>query len=53
MLEGLRPPACGSTWTPEGTFYCWGGPLGLPASINDGMGFFDAALERKGDLRTG
>ncbi|HEY2515054.1 MAG TPA: pyridoxal phosphate-dependent aminotransferase [Polyangiaceae bacterium] len=33
--------------TPEGTFYCWGSVAGLPAPMNDGMGFFRAALERK------
>jgi hypothetical protein len=32
---------------PEGTFYWWGDVSGLPPSINDGMSFFRAALERK------
>jgi len=32
---------------PEGTFYCWGSVAGLPSPLNDGMGFFRAALEKK------
>jgi aspartate/methionine/tyrosine aminotransferase len=32
---------------PDGTFYCWGNVAALPAPMNDGMGFFRAALERK------
>jgi aspartate/methionine/tyrosine aminotransferase len=32
---------------PDGTFYVWGNVAGLPAPLNDGMGFFRAALERK------
>jgi aspartate/methionine/tyrosine aminotransferase len=32
---------------PEGTFYIWGSVDQLPAPINDGMGFFRAALEEK------
>jgi N-succinyldiaminopimelate aminotransferase len=31
---------------PGGTFYVWGSVAGLPAPLNDGMGFFRAALER-------
>jgi N-succinyldiaminopimelate aminotransferase len=30
---------------PDGTFYVWGRVDGLPAPLNDGMGFFRAALE--------
>jgi aspartate/methionine/tyrosine aminotransferase len=33
--------------TPDGTFYCWGSVAGLPEKMNDGMGFFRAALQRK------
>jgi aspartate/methionine/tyrosine aminotransferase len=33
--------------TPEGTFYVWGSIEQLPAPLNDGMGFFRAALDEK------
>ncbi len=32
---------------PDGTFYVWGNVERLPAPLNDGMGFFRAALEEK------
>jgi len=32
---------------PEGTFYIWGDLSNLPRPLDDGMGFFRAALERK------
>jgi aspartate/methionine/tyrosine aminotransferase len=32
---------------PDGTFYVWGSVDRLPAPLNDGMGFFRAALEEK------
>jgi N-succinyldiaminopimelate aminotransferase len=32
---------------PEGTFYVWGSVEKLPPPLNDGMGFFRAALEHK------
>ena len=32
---------------PDGTFYVWGNVSGLPAPLNDGMGFFRAALDQK------
>jgi aspartate/methionine/tyrosine aminotransferase len=32
---------------PDGTFYAWGSVAALPPPLNDGMGFFRAALERK------
>jgi N-succinyldiaminopimelate aminotransferase len=32
---------------PDGTFYVWGCVEKLPAPLNDGMGFFRAALEEK------
>lgn len=32
---------------PEGTFYAWGNVAELPPPLNDGMGFFRAALEKK------
>ena len=32
---------------PEGTFYVWGNLSALPAPLDDGMGLFEQALERK------
>jgi N-succinyldiaminopimelate aminotransferase len=32
---------------PDGTFYVWGNLAGLPPPLNDGMGFFRAALAKK------
>jgi aspartate/methionine/tyrosine aminotransferase len=32
---------------PEGTFYAWGNVAHLPPPLNDGMGFFRAALRQK------
>lgn len=32
---------------PDGTFYAWGSLANLPAPLNDGMGFFRAALAQK------
>ena len=32
---------------PDGTFYCWGNVSHLPPPLNEGMGFFRAALEHK------
>ena len=32
---------------PDGTFYLWGNLSSLPPPLNDGMGFFRAALDRK------
>jgi aspartate/methionine/tyrosine aminotransferase len=32
---------------PDGTFYCWADVSALPASLNDGMSFFKAALKEK------
>jgi aspartate/methionine/tyrosine aminotransferase len=47
LSEGLQQAGIRLDLEPEGTFYCWGDVTGLPASINDGMSFFRAALERK------
>ena len=47
LSDGLRQAGIRFDVEPEGTFYCWGDISGLPASINDGMSFFRAALERK------
>ena len=32
---------------PDGTFYAWGNVASLPPPLNDGMGLFRAALEKK------
>jgi aspartate/methionine/tyrosine aminotransferase len=32
---------------PDGTFYAWGNIAALPPPLDEGMGFFRAALERK------
>jgi aspartate/methionine/tyrosine aminotransferase len=47
MGEALRGAGVRFDLEPEGTFYWWGDVSGLPPSINDGMSFFRAALERK------
>ncbi|HYC31108.1 MAG TPA: pyridoxal phosphate-dependent aminotransferase [Gemmatimonadales bacterium] len=47
MIEGLREAGVRFDVEPEGTFYCWGDISALPESINDGMSFFRAALERE------
>ena len=47
MLNGLRDLGFGIDLPPEGTFYVWASAEHLPASINDGMSFFRAALDRK------
>lgn len=39
---GIRPDRA-----PDGTFYVWGNLAGLPPPLNDGMGFFRAALAQK------
>jgi N-succinyldiaminopimelate aminotransferase len=39
---GIRPDRA-----PDGTFYVWGNLSGLPPPLNDGMGFFRAALSRQ------
>ena len=47
MLAGLERLGVGTDRAPDGTFYVWGNVDGLPAPLNDGMGFFRAALEQK------
>jgi aspartate/methionine/tyrosine aminotransferase len=39
---GIRPDRA-----PDGTFYVWGNLASLPPPLNDGMGFFRAALAEK------
>lgn len=47
LSEGLRAAGVRLDLEPEGTFYCWGDISALPPSINDGMSFFRAGLERQ------
>ncbi len=47
MRAGLKAAGVRFDLDSEGTFYCWGDISGLPASINDGMSFFKAALKEK------
>jgi aspartate/methionine/tyrosine aminotransferase len=47
MVQGLRDLGFGIDLPPEGSFYVWASAAHLPASINDGMRFFRAALEKK------
>jgi len=47
MLNGLRDVGFTIDLPPEGTFYVWASAQHLPPSINDGMSFFRAALDRK------
>jgi aspartate/methionine/tyrosine aminotransferase len=47
MVKGLRELGVRFDCEPEGTFYAWGDLSGLPDSINTGMSFFKAALQKK------
>ncbi|HET6229844.1 MAG TPA: pyridoxal phosphate-dependent aminotransferase [Longimicrobiaceae bacterium] len=47
LLEALREAGMRFDVEPEGTFYVWADLSRLPAPLNDGMGFFRAALEEK------
>jgi aspartate/methionine/tyrosine aminotransferase len=47
LLAGLERLGVRVDRPPEGTFYVWGNISALPAPLNDGMGLFRAALERK------
>jgi aspartate/methionine/tyrosine aminotransferase len=47
MLSGLEGLGVRFDRAPDGTFYCWGNVGHLPPPLNDGMGFFRAALEKK------
>jgi N-succinyldiaminopimelate aminotransferase len=47
LTQGLKQAGVRFDVEPEGTFYCWGDVSALPESINDGMSFFRAALERQ------
>ena len=47
LLSGLERLGVRCDRAPDGTFYIWGRVDGLPPPLNDGMGFFRAALARK------
>ncbi len=47
MIARLERLGIRADRAPDGTFYVWGNLAGLPPPLNDGMGFFRAALERK------
>ena len=47
LLSRLERIGIRTDRAPDGTFYVWGNVSGLPPPLNEGMGFFRAALERK------
>ncbi len=47
MLRRLKAMGVTVDVEPEGTFYVWGSVAELPEGINDGHGFFRAALEQR------
>jgi len=47
MVSGLERLGVKFDRVPDGTFYAWGNVASLPAPLNDGMGFFRAALDHK------
>jgi aspartate/methionine/tyrosine aminotransferase len=47
MLSRLERIGVRFDRVPDGTFYAWGDVSALPTPINDGMGFFRAALDHK------
>ncbi|HVV49179.1 MAG TPA: pyridoxal phosphate-dependent aminotransferase, partial [Polyangia bacterium] len=47
MLAGLRKLGIATDRPPDGTFYVWGRVDGLPPPLDDGMGFFRAALDHQ------
>jgi len=47
MIQRLERMGIRADRAPDGTFYVWGNLSALPAPLNDGMGFFRAALEKK------
>jgi len=47
MIQRLERMGIRADRAPDGTFYVWGNLAGLPPPLNEGMGFFRAALERK------
>ena len=47
LLSALQRLGVRVDRSPEGTFYVWGDVSQLPAPLNDGMGLFRAALQKK------
>ncbi|HEU4453499.1 MAG TPA: aminotransferase class I/II-fold pyridoxal phosphate-dependent enzyme, partial [Longimicrobium sp.] len=47
LVDGLREAGIRLDLEPEGTFYVWADLAGLPEPLNDGMAFFQAALDEK------
>ena len=47
LLSGLARLGIETDAPPDGTFYVWGKVGGLPAPLDDGMGFFRAALDQQ------
>ncbi|MBX5484092.1 MAG: pyridoxal phosphate-dependent aminotransferase [Myxococcaceae bacterium] len=47
LLLGLERLGVRTDRAPEGTFYVWGNLSNLPPPLNDGMGLFRAALDKK------
>lgn len=47
LLNGLRDLGFTVDLAPEGTFYVWASTEHLPPGLNDGMGLFRAALQKK------
>jgi N-succinyldiaminopimelate aminotransferase len=47
MIAGLARLGIGVDAPPDGTFYVWGKVDGLPPPLDDGMGFFRAALDKQ------
>jgi len=47
LLDGLRSLGVRMDREPDGTFYVWGDLSGLPAPLQRGRDFFEAALEAK------
>lgn len=47
LLSRLERLGVRTDRAPDGTFYVWGRVDGLPPPLNEGMGFFRAALDKK------
>jgi len=47
MIARLERIGVRADRAPDGTFYVWGNLASLPPPLNDGMGFFRAALAKK------
>ncbi len=47
LIDGLRAAGLTVEHEPEGGFYVWASVTGLPAPLNDGEAFFEAALREQ------